>query len=77
MRAPLGEQVGIREQMTSCEETGKQRGEERGNRERKSSQNTLLSETPKQETSVKSVKDAPPLPRFSIYLKTDTFEGDF
>ncbi len=61
--------------MTSCEEIGKQRREERGNRE--SSQNALLSETPMQETSVKSVKDAPPLPRFSIYLKTDTFERDF
>ena len=78
MRLALGEQGGIREQMTSCEEIGRQRGERRKpTRGRKRNQSTLLSETPKLETPVKSVKDAPPPPRFSIYLKTDTFEGAF
>lgn len=60
MLLSLGEQGGITEQMTSCEESGKLGGgdsTEGGGKKR--SQNTLLSETPMQETSV---KDVPPLP---------------
>lgn len=67
MRLSVGEQGGIGEQLTSCEESVKQGGGRE--RHQTESQNTLLSETPMQETSVKSVKDAPPLSRFSIYFK--------
>ena len=77
MRLPLGEQGIIGDNVTSCEEIGKERGKERVNRGRKRNQNMLLCETPFQESSVKFVKDALPLPRFPIYLKTDTFESDF
>lgn len=64
MRLSVGEQGGIGEQLTSCEESVKQGGGRE--RHQTESQNTLLSETPMQETSV---KDAPPLSRFSIYFK--------